>query len=346
MDAQHGFRKIRSCEKQLVTTVNEFSKALNDGKQLDTILLDFSKAFDKVDHYKLCLKLNHYGIRRKSLDWIRHFLTGRTQWVSINSISSSKIDVRSGVPQGTVLGPLLFLVYINDLPERIKSKIRLFADDSYLYRIIENPQDTAELQSDLNALIKWEKQWSMEFYPDKCKVLRITKKLKPIEGDYYMHNHKLENVDEAKYLGLIIHKKLSWKPHVSMIIKKANQTRAFLQRNLRASHRDVKAQCYTTFVRPILEYVSSAWDPTGEGNQQLRNRLEMVQRQAARFVYGDWRNTSSPSEMIKHLKWQSLQERRYHSRLTLMHKYQHNTVDIHENLGLRSQKYERQLCTD
>ena len=189
MDAQHGFTKIRSCEKQLVTTVNEFSKALNDGKQLDTILLDFSKAFDKVDHYKLCLKLNHYGIRRKSLDWIRHFLTGRTQWVSINSISSSKIDVRSGVPQGTVLGPLLFLVYINDLPERIKSKIRLFADDSYLYRIIENPQDTAELQSDLNALIKWEKQWSIKFYPDKCKVLRITKKLKPIEGDYYMHNH-------------------------------------------------------------------------------------------------------------------------------------------------------------
>ena len=143
-------------------------------------------------------------------------------------------------------------------------------------------------------------------------------------------------MDEAKFLGLIIHKKLSWKPHVSMIIKKANQTRAFLQRNLRASHRDVKAQCYTTFVRPILEYVSSAWDPTGEGNQQLRNRLEMVQRQAARFVYGDWRNTSSPSEMIKHLKWQCLQERRCNSRLTLMHKYQHNTVDIHENLGLRA----------
>ena len=177
------------------------------------------------------------------------------------------------------------------------------------------------LQNDLNSLIEWEKQWSMEFHPDKCKVLRITNKLSPIESEYYIHNHKLENVDEAKYLGLTIHKKLSRKPHVSMIIKKANQIKAFLQRNLRTSHRDVKARCYTTYVRPILEYAASAWDPTGEGNQQLRYSLEMVQRHAARMVFGDWRSTSSPSEMIKHLNWQSLEERRYHSRLILMHKY-------------------------
>ena len=335
-DAQHGFRKKRSCETQLVTTLNEFTKALNDGKQMDTILLDFSKAFDKVDHYKLCLKLHHYGIRGKSLDWIRHFLTGRTQWVTINGKSSSKINVGSGVPQGTVLGPMLFLVYINDLPEGIKSKLRLFADDSYLYRTINSAKDTVELQEDLNSLTKWEKQWSMEFNLDKCKVLRITNKLKPIEADYYMHNQKLQNVDEAKYLGLLIHKKLSWKSHVSKIIKKANQTRAFLQRNLRICPRDVKARCYLTFIRPILEYASSVWDPTGEGNQHLRNEIEMVQRQAARFVYSDWRHTSSPSVMIKSLKWQSLEERRYNSRLVLMHKYLYNTVDINENLGVRA----------
>lgn len=204
--------------------MNEFSKVLNEGKQLYTILLDFSKAFDKVDHTKLCLKLDHYGIRRNTINWIRHFLTGRTQLVAINGKSSTKIEVKSGVPQGTVLGPLLFLIYINDLPEQVKSKIRLLADDSYLYRTIENIQDTVMLQNDLNSLIEWEKQWSMEFHPDKCKVLRITNKLSPIESEYYMHNHKLENVDEAKYLGLTIHKKLSRKPHVSMIIKQESKS--------------------------------------------------------------------------------------------------------------------------
>ena len=205
-DVQHGFRKRRSCETQLVVVINDFAKALNNADQLDTVLLDFSKAFDKVNHRKLYLKLDHYGIRGKLLDWFKDFLTGRTQQVVINGESSSKANVTSGVPQGTVLGPLLFLIYINDLPEKVDS-LRLFAHDSYLYRTINSTQRSLQLQEDLNALIEWEKQWSMEFHPDKCKILRITNKLKPIMKDYYMHNHKLETVDAAKYLGVLLHKK-------------------------------------------------------------------------------------------------------------------------------------------
>ena len=160
--------------------VNDFAKNLNNSQQVDTILLDFSKAFDKVYHRKLMIKMDHYGIRGKPLDWMNDFLCERTQQVINNGESSSKGKVISGVPQGTVLGPLLFLIYINDLSDRVNSQIRLFADDSYLYKTIDTPQDTLQLQKDLDALTKWENEWSMEFHPDKCKILRIKNKLKPI----------------------------------------------------------------------------------------------------------------------------------------------------------------------
>ena len=213
--------------------------------------------------------MDHCGIRGKLLDWTNDYLSERPQQVIINGESSSKGIVISGVPRGTVLGPLLFLIYINDLPGRVNSQIRLFADDSYLYKIIDTPQDNLQLQKDLDALPKWENEWLMEFHPDKCKLLRITNKLKPIEANYYMHNHKLDIVETGKYLGVLLNKKLSWKPHVDAICKKANQTRAFLQRNLKDCQRDVKSQCYETYVRPIVEYASVAWESFGDGNQHL-----------------------------------------------------------------------------
>ena len=189
-------------------TINDFAKALNDGQQIDSILLDFSKAFDKVDHRKLCLKLAHYGIQGKCHAWIKAFLSNRTQEVILNGKCSKKCNVTSGVPQGTVLGPLLFLVYINDMPSVISSLLRLFADDSYLYRIIKSIQDSQILQNDLNNLQSWEQNNSMEFHPQKCKVLTITNKIKPIETSYTIHHENLEKVESSKYLGVEIHKKI------------------------------------------------------------------------------------------------------------------------------------------
>ena len=145
-DSHHGFRKKRACESQLILTIQDLhvASSLEDGEQIDAVLLDFSKAFDKVPHQCLLLKLQHYGIRGHLLSWIESFLTGRSQKVLVEGKSSSSVPhVASGVPQGTVLGPKLFLLYINDLPNNVSSTTRLFADDSLLYRRIRSGEDRA-----------------------------------------------------------------------------------------------------------------------------------------------------------------------------------------------------------
>ena len=155
-------------------------------------MLDFSKAFDKVSHSKLIVKLGHYGVRGKMQAWIGDFLSNRTQTVVLGGSSSDSAPVTSGVPQGTVLGPLLFLAYINDLPEGLKATPRLFADDCLLYREISSEEDGQSLQRDLDQLQKWESDWSMEFNPDKCEVLRITNKI--INTEYNIRGQVLPEV--------------------------------------------------------------------------------------------------------------------------------------------------------
>jgi hypothetical protein len=186
-DYQHGFRKKRLCESQLITTIQDLASGIDSSTQIDAILLDFSKAFDKVSHERLAAKLHHYGVRGPTLNWIKSFLAGRTQRVIVEGVASDTAPVTSGVPQGTVLGPLLFLIYINDLPSKVNSTARLFADDCLLYRHIKTNEDTTSLQDDLNNLQDWERDWQMHFNPDKCEVIRITTKRKIIPSSYFIH---------------------------------------------------------------------------------------------------------------------------------------------------------------
>ena len=151
---QHGFRQGRSCETQLLTTLNDFSKTLNKSEQTDAVLLDFSKAFDKVDHKILLAKLKAIGIQGPLLNWMSSFLTNRLQYVLVDGAISKPCKVLSGVPQGTVLGPLFFLIYINDIQDNLSpgTILRLFADDNLLYRVIRDFYDTLTLQRDKDKL--------------------------------------------------------------------------------------------------------------------------------------------------------------------------------------------------
>ena len=325
-DKQFGFRKRHSCETQLLLTVQDLAQGLRDQQQIDAVILDFSKAFDKVSHRHLLLKLEHYGIRGPTLSWIGDFLANRTQRVMIEGTQSETAPVTSGVPQGSVLGPLLFLCYINDLPTCVSSDIRLFADDCLLYRTIHSQQDAVILQEDLNMLQQWEAKWLMSFNPGKCEVLRVTNKRKHIIHTHYkIHGMILDTVDKTKYLGVTIQSKLNWKPHIHNITKKANSVRAFLQRNLSNCPRPVKEQAYKTYVRPILEYASTVWDPH---TKELTSQLEMVQRRAARFVTADYRRRHSVTLMLNQLQWQTLLQRRTHSKVTMLYRIHHQLVAI------------------
>ena len=191
-DCQHGFRKRRSCETQILTLVDELVKSLEKGKQHDLAVLDFSKAFDKVPHSRLLSKLTHYGIRGNTLTWIKDFLSNRSQRVIVDGATSEPAPVTSGVPQGSVLGPTLFLAFINDLPLHVQSSARLFADDCVIYREINSVADSLLLQQDLHSLAEWERQWGMSFHPEKCTVLRVHRKRSPIMYDYTLKGHIFE----------------------------------------------------------------------------------------------------------------------------------------------------------
>ena len=165
----------------------------------------------------------------------------------------------------------------------------------------------------------------MSFNPAKCVVVRITRKRNPISATYKIHNHDLEVVKQGKYLGVTLADNLSWNKHVDETTKKANNTLAFLRRNISRCPSEIKAQCYTSLVRPVIEYAATAWDPYTARNIQ---RLEAVQRRAARFVTGDYKTTSSTSQMITNLGWSSLQQRRTEARLVMMYRITHDLVDI------------------
>ena len=327
-DNQHGFRKYRSCESQLITTINEISKNMDNGNQTDLILLDFSKAFDKVNHLSLLRKLEHYGVRGHTLLWIKDFLSSRSQEVILDGSSSETSTVLSGVPQGTVLGPLLFLIYINDLPQYVSpgTQVKLFADDSAVYRKITSPQDHVVLQKDLENLVKWEQAWSMEFHPDKCQLLRITLKKNTSNYNYQIHNTQIEETSNAKYLGITINNKLSWNTHINNVCQKGNNTLNFIHRNFGTCNQKIKTNLYKTYVRPVLEYSSSVWDPHTQTN---KDRIEMVQRRAARFVKNDYsREQTSVTNMLHQLNWTSLEERRTRNKITLLYKALNDIISI------------------
>ena len=327
-DLQHGFREKRSCETQLTMLVEDLARSVSQGKQTDLILLDFSKAFDKVNHAKLLWMLHQYGIRGNALAWIRAFLGNRSQTVVLDGEESGSVPVTSGVPQGSVLGPILFLVYINDLPDELSSQVRLFADDTAVYLTIGGAEDGMLLQNDLDRLSVWEDRWDMEFNPSKCQVVRVTSSRNPFNFPYTLHGQVLEVVTSAKYLGVdisCISSGLSWNPHIDRISKNATRTLNFIQRNIRTKNQKVRETAYNTLVRPQLEYAAPVWDPH---TKEKVLQLEKVQRRAARWTTSSFDYRSSTTEIVNNLGWRTLEQRRADARLCLFFKIVHGIVAV------------------
>ena len=324
-DLQHGFREKRSCETQLIMLIEDLARNASVGKQTDIILLDFSKAFDKVNHSKLLWKLHQYGFRGHVLNWVRAFLGSRSQRVVIEGEESESIPVTSGVPQGSVLGPILFLIYINDLPDEVCSQVRLFADDTALYLTMESEDSGPTLQSDLDILSMWETRWDMEFNPSKCQVVHVAGSKRPVKRDYILHGQVLESVTCAKYLGVDISGSLTWNSHIDRITGSANRTLGFVRRNIKTRMSKVRETAYNTLVRPQLEYASAVWDPH---NKNRISQIEQVQRRAARWTVSNFDRKASVTEIVQDLGWRTLDQRRADARLCLFFKILHGLVAV------------------
>ena len=322
---------------QSYITVDDLARNIDNKVQTDVLILDFQKAFDTVPHTRLIQKLDFYGIRGNILKWITTWLTTRTQQVVVDGESSAPCHVKSGVPQGTVLGPLMFLIYINDISENLSNstKVRLFADDCLLYRSISSEADSQMLQKDLDSLVDWSFKWQMSFNTRKCKTLRVTTKRNPIEYVYIMNNDELENVSHHPYLGVELSTDLKWSQHINNVTIKANNALWFIRRNLWRCAKYVKQQMYFALVRPHLEFACAVWDPHNKCDKQ---RLESIQRRAARFVTNEYKRVEGTvTKILDDLQWPSLEQRRKNNRLAIMYKIQNDQIAIPIPANVRSQ---------
>ena len=287
---------------------------------MDIIYLDFAKAFDSVPHERLLGKLKSCGINGKVLEWLKAFLSNRCQTVNVNGMKSDPATVLSGIPQGSVLGPILFVIYINDLPEVVKCGTYLFADDTKIFRQITTKEDALQLQSDINSLEQWSQKWLLTFHPKKYHVLTLGKFYNITHTEKYtLHRQELEHVFELKGLGVILDAELKFDEHISVKVKKANAIAGLIRRTFSYLDGPLFKKLFTTFVRPHLEYGQVIWTPR---LKKYITILENVQRRATKLVDGFYH--MSYSERLKKLNLPSLVYRRARGDMIEIFKHFHS----------------------
>ena len=304
---QYGFFAGRSTETQLLTSLHHWQYALDNDTPVDVIYMDFKKAFDSVPHARLIKKLNEYGIEGNLLKWIKSFLTGRSQYVNVNNCKSEEKSVKSGVPQGSVLGPTLFIYFINDLPLTTTVDTKIFADDTKVYTTINSQEDAKRLQTTVDNMHKWTKSWLLKFNEAKCNVLHLGDK-NP-RHEYFIgdasNRTKLNVTNLEKDLGVHIDESLSFDQHIDKITKKASSKCAAIMKNFSLRSKDVMVPLFKTIIRPILEYANSTWNT---GLQKHANDIEKVQRNFTKNIFSV--KHLNYEERLKKLNLPSLEFRR------------------------------------
>ena len=322
---QFGFLNGRSTVLQLLTVLDKWTKIIDEGGTIDCV--DFKKAFDKVPHQRLIHKAEQYGIKGDIINWIKSFLDSRTQQVVINGELSEPKNVTSGIPQGSVLGPLLFVIFINDLPDQGKSEMFLFADDTKIFRRISIKQDEVILQEDIKEMVKWADQWQLELHPDKCVKMSINNK--ELENrTYNMDDVILRNVKQEKDIGVIVDDQLKFEDHMYEKIKKANNMMGLIRRSFIHLDEEMFLKLYKALVRPHLEYANVIWHPT-----KIKDitAIENVQRRATKYL-PSLKNLSY-EERLQKLKLPTLRYRRLRGDMIetyklMTGKYDHKIVNF------------------
>ena len=316
---QSGFKPGDSTVYQLAHLYHEFAEAIHKQKDIRVVFCDISKAFDRVWHIGLLAKLKRIGITDKLLQWFKNYLQDRKQRVVINGQSSSWGSVLAGAPQGSVLGPLLFLIYINHITNAVQSsEIRLFADDTILYLFVDNPVAcAAALNNDLERIGNWALEWLVKFSAPKTKTMFISKKKKKnVNPPLVMNRSLLEEVTTYKHLGVTFSNDLTWNNHIETIAINAGKCLDILNALKHKLDRSTLEKLYKTFVRSKLEYANVIWDNC---SKQMVDLLEGVQYRAAKIISGAI-NRTSHNIVYNEMGWETLGERRKRQRLKVMYK--------------------------
>ena len=340
---QSGFRPGDSTINQLISFVNDIHTSFDNRKSFEvrSVFLDISKAFDKVWHEGLIFKLEQNGINGPLLNLLKNYLYNRKQRVVLNGSVSSYFEIESGVPQGSVLGPLLFLIYINDLENDVTSEVKFFADDTMIFSVVQDPVISAtELNHDLNLINNWAYQWKMAFNPDPTKqaveVLFSKKKNEVYHPPLYFNGAVIIRVDSHKHLGLTLDSKLTFLNHVNEKIKATTKTVGILRYFRKYLPLNTLDQIYKMFIRPHFDYGDVIYHIPPYTNpynrtitlKPIMNRIEKVQYHAALAITGTWQGTSR-NKLYEELGWESLSDRRWSRRLILLYKIRNNMTPLY-----------------
>ena len=326
---QHGFTCGKSTITNLLEALDIWTEALSHNIPIDIIFLDYAKAFDTVPHQRLLNKIKAHGIVDKVLGWIEQFLTNRRQCVKVNTSVSEWKPVVSGVPQGTVLGPLLFSIFVSDMPDQVSSLIALFADDTKIYNhLLDNGHGhlSSNIQEDLNNLQGWAKRMQMRFHPDKCKSMHLGKN-NP-KATYTMETadgitHLIKGTSEEKDLGVLIDDELTFSKHIQSQINKANAVLGSLRHSFKYIDPTSFTALYKSLIRPHLEYATVIWSPH---TKRLQDAIEQVQRRATRLVQGI--EGLDYNQRLKKLQLPTLEYHRQRADQIQLYKLTHNIDKI------------------